>query len=124
MTKGQPVLIIDDDGWLASQFERLLESAGYTVRVAANALEGMDAIDKFHPKVIVLDIFMPGPNGIVLLHEIRSHGDLAHVPVVVCTNSASDIPHGNLAPYGVQQVLDKTTMHPDDIVAAVRKALP
>lgn len=123
MTNRQPILIIDDDGWLASQFERLLESAGYTVRVAANALEGMDAIDKFHPKVIVLDIFMPGPNGIVLLHEIRSHSDLAHVPVVVCTNSASDIPHGNLAPYGVQQVLDKTTMRPDDIVAAVRKAL-
>jgi CheY-like chemotaxis protein len=123
MTNQQPVLIIDDDGWLASQFARLLESAGSTVHIAANALEGIDAVDKYHPKVIILDIFMPGPNGIVLLHELRSHSDLAQVPIVVCTNSASDIPHGNLAHYGVEQVLDKTAMHPEDIVAAVRKAL-
>ena len=84
----------------------------------------MDMIDKHHPHAIVLDIFMPGPNGIVLLHEMRSHSDLANIPVIVCSNSASDIPHGNLAKYGVMAVLDKTTMHPDDIVTAVRRVLP
>ena len=119
-----PVLIVDDDGWLASQYSRTLEIAGYRPFVAANALEAMDMIDKHHPHAIVLDIFMPGPNGIVLLHEMRSHSDLANIPVIVCSNSASDIPHGNLAKYGVMAVLDKTTMHPDDIVTAVRRVLP
>ena len=119
-----PILIVDDDGWLASQYSRTLEAAGYRPFIAANALEAMDMIDKHHPHAIVLDIFMPGPNGIVLLHEMRSHSDLANIPIIVCSNSASDIPHGNLAKYGVMAVLDKTTMHPDDIVTAVRRVLP
>lgn len=121
--KKRSVLIIDDDGWLASEFMRHLTHAGFEVSLAQNALEGIDAIDTHHPDAIILDIFMPGPNGIVLLHELRSHSDLAHVPVIVCTNSAADIPKGNLVKYGVTTVLDKVSMHPDDIVTAVRKAL-
>ncbi|MBC7764105.1 response regulator [Microbacteriaceae bacterium] len=121
--KIRSVLIIDDDGWLAGEFSRRLTQAGFVVSLAQNALEGIDAVDTYHPDAIILDIFMPGPNGIVLLHELRSHSDLAHVPVIVCTNSAADIPKGNLTKYGVTTVLDKVSMHPDDIVAAVRKAL-
>lgn len=117
------VLVIDDDQWLAAQFERALTRAGYSVHRAANALDGMAAIDMHKPRVIILDIFMPGPNGIVLLHEIRSHSDLAQIPIIVCSNSASDVPHGDLSVYGVRTVLDKTTMQPDDIVTAVRRVL-
>ena len=123
MKSQAPILIVDDDGWLASQYSRTLEKAGYRSYVAANALEAIDMVDKHHPRVIILDIFMPGPNGIVLLHEIRSHSDLATIPIIVCSNSAGDIPHGSLTQYGVATVLDKTTMHPDDIVTAVRRVL-
>lgn len=122
--KRSSVLIIDDDQWLAAQHAQALTKAGFTVHTAEHAIDGIEAIDKTHPAVIILDIFMPGPNGIILMHEIRSHSDLAHVPIIVCTNSASDIPHGNLTKYGVSIILDKTTMHPTDIVAAVRKVLP
>lgn len=118
------VLIIDDDQWLSAQFQRVLTRAGFVVHLAANALDGIAAIDTHKPRVIILDIFMPGPNGIVLLHEIRSHSDLAQVPIIICSNSASDVPHGDLSAYGVHTVLDKTTMQPDDIVAAVRRVLP
>lgn len=123
MKSAGSVLVIDDDQWLAAQFERVLARAGYTVYRVANALDGMAAIDMHKPRVIILDIFMPGPNGIVLLHEIRSHSDLAQIPIIVCSNSASDVPHGDLSPYGVRTVLDKTTMQPDDIVTAVKRVL-
>ncbi len=123
MTAKAPVLIVDDDGWLASRFATLLEGAGCRVFVAANAVEAIEAIDRHRPQVVILDIFMPGRHGILLLHEVRSHSDLADMPIIVCTNSASDIPHGNLTPYGVSTVLDKTTMHPEDVITAVRRVL-
>lgn len=123
MKRAASVLVIDDDQWLGAQFQRVLTRAGYAVHLAANALDGMSAIDTHKPSVIILDIFMPGPNGIVLLHEIRSHSDLARIPIIICTNSASDVPHGDLSAYGVHTILDKTTMQPDDIVAAVRRVL-
>lgn len=123
MSKKRTVILIEDDQWLAAQYQRLLESDGFSVHLAANALDGMDVIDRYHPSVIVLDIFLPGPNGLVLLHELRSHSDLAKIPVVICTNSASDLSEKDLQAYGVHGVLDKTTMQPSDIVAAVRGAL-
>jgi len=123
MKQRASVLIIDDDQWLSAQFERVLTRAGFVVHTALNALDGMSAIDTHKPQAIILDIFMPGPNGIVLLHEIRSHSDLAQIPIIVCSNSASEVPHGDLTAYGVRTVLDKTTMQSDDIVAAVKRAL-
>ena len=123
MKQRASVLIIDDDQWLSAQFERILTRAGFVVHTALNALDGMAAIDTHKPQAIILDIFMPGPNGIVLLHEIRSHSDLAQIPIIVCSNSASEVPHGDLTAYGVRTVLDKTTMQSDDIVAAVKRAL-
>jgi len=123
MKQRASVLIIDDDQWLSAQFERVLTRAGFVVHTALNALDGMAAIDTHKPQAIILDIFMPGPNGIVLLHEIRSHSDLAQIPIIVCSNSASEVPHGDLTAYGVRTVLDKTTMQSDDIVAAVKRAL-
>lgn len=119
----QDIVIIDDDKWLTELFTTTLTKHRYTVRVAHNTLEGMDLINKAVPAAIVIDFFMPGPNAVVLLHELQSYSDTASVPVILCTNSASDISLTAVEPYGVKVVLDKTSMQPDDIVAAVRRVL-
>ena len=118
------VLVIDDDQWLVDSYARTLEAAGCVVERAGNTLEAIGMIDRVQPNVIVLDLFMPGPNGIVLLHELQSHTDLARIPVVLISNAARDLKPDVLQAYGVLQVLDKTSMQPDDIVSAVRKVLP
>lgn len=123
MSKRPLVLLIDDDEWLTAQYSRLLEQAGYSAHSVRHTLDGIEAIDRLHPDVIILDVFMPGPNGITLLHEIRSHSDLIQVPIVLCTNSASDIEAASLEAYGVRVLLDKSSMYPDDIVSSVRKVL-
>lgn len=123
MHRSSRILIIDDDKWLCDQIGHVLLKVGYTVDIAWDALEGMARIDKRAPDVIILDLFMPGPNGIVLLHEIQSHSDLATIPIILCTNSASDLSQDMIAPYGVVRVLDKTTMKPNDLMAAVAGVL-
>lgn len=115
------VLIIDDDEWLAKLFARRLEHNDMVVQSVSNAIEALDLIDSFQPEVIILDLFMPGPNGLVLLHELQSHDDLGRIPVVVCTTSANDITFEQLRPYGVRLLLDKVSMCPDDITKAVRE---
>ena len=82
------ILIIDDDEWLAKLFTRRIEHNDMVVQSAPNAIEALDLIDSFRPAAIILDLFMPGPNGLVLLHELQSHDDLGRIPVVVCTTSA------------------------------------
>ena len=118
---GGRVLLVDDDRWMAELLAAELRAAGYQVQRVEHTLDAIAAIDEFRPQVIVLDIFMPGPNGIVLLHELQSHTDLVDIPVVLCTNSAADIPAEGLSSYGVKTIVDKTTMHPGDITGAARR---
>lgn len=115
------VLLVDDDKWLAELMARALEKAGYVVEMVQDAVAAMQRVDSYRPNLIVLDMFMPGPNGVVLLHELQSYTDTARIPIVLCTNSAADISLEQLEPYGVRRVLDKAAMEPMDIVAAARR---
>jgi len=118
------VLIVEDDDWLAEQYARTLEAAGIQASAVGHALAAMDVIDTKKPDALVLDVLLPGPNIFTLLHEIRSHSDLAAIPVILCTNSADKFVGEDLAAYGIKTVLSKTTMHPGDMVAAIKKVLP
>lgn len=116
------VLIVEDDSWQREHVARVLQKQGYETAQSAHALEAIDHIDTFHPDVIVLDMMLPGSNGLVLLHELQSHSDLASIPIVVMS-TRTDLSMTELQPYGVKVVLDKTTMQLDDIVAAIRKVV-
>jgi CheY-like chemotaxis protein len=124
MTKTPHVLVIEDDEWQAEQYSRTLAAAGLRTEIVPHALAAIDALDSVVPDVIVLDVLLPGPNAFAFLHELRSHTDLAGIPVILCTNSADQLANEDLEAYGVQRVLDKGTMMPGDLVAAVKKVLP
>lgn len=124
MTKSPLILVVEDDEWFAEQEVRALEAAGFHAEHVAHALAAMEIIDDRHPDVLLLDVFLAGPNVFTLLHELRSHVDLAMIPIVLCTNSADALSDEDLAVYGISAVLDKTSMLPDDIVAAIKKVLP
>jgi DNA-binding response OmpR family regulator len=124
MTKTPYVLIVEDDEWLAQQHARTLGEAGIRAELAPHALAAIDSIDANIPDVLVLDLLLAGPNAFTLLHELRSHADLATIPVILCTANAEGIATEDIAAYGVRQVLDKATMLPRDLIAAVKKVLP
>lgn len=115
------VLIVDDDGWQAEHLAQQVMADGYQVTTAIHAPQALAIIDEQAPDCIVLDIGLPGVNGMTLLHELRSHADLMRVPVIVCTNVSVAIEE--LTPYGVKDLLLKATMNHGDVVAAVRKAV-
>jgi two-component system response regulator MprA len=124
MTKTPYVLIVEDDEWLAEQHARTLSAAGIRADFVSHALAAIDSIDQNRPDALVLDVLLPGPNAFTLLHELRSHADLAGIPVVLCTNSADRIADEDIEAYGVKRVLDKAVMVPGDLVAAIKKVLP
>jgi CheY-like chemotaxis protein len=123
MTKTPMILVVEDDEWMAEQHVRTLHEAGFQAEHVPHALAAIDSVDTKRPAVIILDVFLSGPNAFTLLHELQSHSDLAVIPVILCTNSAEDIAAEDLEAYGVSRVLDKTTMKPADLVAAVKKVL-
>lgn len=121
--KKASILIVEDDEWVAEQHIRVLQTAGFRANYVVHTIDAIDAIDAHLPDAIVLDVLLTGQNAFTLLHELRSHADLAAIPVILCTNSADALADEDVAAYGVRQVLDKATMQPTDLVAAVKKAL-
>lgn len=118
MSKKLPIVLVEDDMWLAEQFGRTLQD--YEVHHAPHALAAIDLIDEVKPAAIILDVLLTGATAFTLLHELQSYTDTAMIPIVLCTNMAADLQLEELESYGVRRILDKATMQPDDLVAAVR----
>ena len=114
------VVIIEDDIWLAEQHMRVLQQAGYHPHHATYASAAIELIDEHTPIAIVLDVLLTGSTAMVLLHELQSYKETSAIPVILCTNMASEISLSEFEPYGVRRILDKSTMLPDDLIAAIR----
>jgi CheY-like chemotaxis protein len=119
--KATSVLIVEDDKWLAEQYERILAQAGYKVSITLHALDAIGMIDKSVPDVIILDVLLTGSTAFALLHELQSYEDTGGIPVILCTNLANEMSLEDLEPYGVKQILDKTKMVPGDLVIAIKR---
>lgn len=117
------VVVVEDDAWLAEHYVRVLRREGYEPYHAAHALGAIDTIDSVKPHAVLLDVLLTGTTALTLLHELRSHPDLAEIPIVLATNIADQIELDDVASYGVRRILDKATMHPEDITAAIRSVL-
>jgi len=119
----QRVVVVEDDVWLAEHYLRVLRRAGYETYHAGHALGAIDIVDDVRPHAILLDILLTGTTALALLHELRSHADLSDIPIVLATNLADQISLEDVSSYGVVRILDKATMHPDDVVASIRGAM-
>lgn len=117
------ILIVEDDKWFAEQHARVLSKAGFKTFISQHALAAIQAVDDIHPDAIVLDVLLTGSTAFALLHELQSYGDTGKIPIILCTNLASEMSLDDLKPYGVKKILDKATMKPDDVAAAVRSVL-
>lgn len=117
------VLLVEDDPWLAELEVGVLMRAGYDVTHAPHAPSAIAKIDERQPDIIILDVLLTGSTAFALLHELQSYGDTKTVPIILCTNMAESLSVDDVKTYGVRRIIDKTTMHPDDLPAAIRSLL-
>ncbi len=117
------VLLVEDDPWLAELEADVLTQAGYEVVLSPHAPSAIAKIDEQQPDIIILDVLLTGSTAFALLHELQSYGDTKAVPIILCTNMAEGLKLEALTQYGVRRIIDKTTMHPDDLVTAVRSLM-
>jgi DNA-binding response OmpR family regulator len=117
------VLLVEDDPWLAELEADVLTQAGYAVTHAPHAPSAIAKIDQVCPDIIILDVLLTGSTAFALLHELQSYADTKAVPIILCTNMAENLKVDDFQAYGVSRIVDKSTMHPDDLVAAIRSVL-
>ncbi len=80
------VLVVDDNPYALQTIKSALAGTGYVVETASNGVEGLEKAAKTPPDVVLLDLLMPGLNGIEVLHRLRATPGLAEVSIVVVTS--------------------------------------
>jgi DNA-binding response OmpR family regulator len=81
--KGTRVLVVEDDHSIARLIELELSHRGLAVRCAGDGLSGLEAARSFDPALVILDIMLPGLDGVGVLKRLRAGG--SKVPVIMLT---------------------------------------
>ena len=80
------ILAIDDEKNICSAIERILSAGGmYQVEMVTDSKEAIDKVNFLKPDLILLDIMMPGINGIQICKMLRENPLTATVPVIMVT---------------------------------------
>jgi two-component system chemotaxis sensor kinase CheA len=85
--KEPPVILVVDDSITTRSLEKtILESQGYTVRVAVDGVEALAQLRRERADLVITDIQMPRMDGYALLEQIKKDKQLAGIPVIVVTS--------------------------------------
>ena len=82
------ILVVDDEQVIADLVEIYLVSDGYKVFKASNAQDGLDILDKEDIHLCLLDIMMPGMNGLEMCKKIR---ETNNIPIIMLSAKSTDL---------------------------------
>ncbi len=79
------ILVVDDEPDLVDLLAYNLEREGYAVLTARDGLRALDLAIAHAPDLVVLDVMMPGLDGLGVARRLREHATLRHVPILMLT---------------------------------------
>jgi two-component system, OmpR family, alkaline phosphatase synthesis response regulator PhoP len=78
----QKILVIDDDMRLVENVTKYMQDFGFQIESALNGIDGLEKFETFGPDLIILDLMMPGLDGVEVCREIRTRST---IPVIMLT---------------------------------------
>jgi len=119
MTPNHTILVVDDEETIREVVRRYLEREGFSVKEAADGFEALDSIRTEPPDLIVLDLMLPGIDGLSLTQHIRQD---RRIPIIMLTakGEASDRIRG--LDMGADDYMAKP-FSPQEVVSRVRAVL-
>ena len=88
MSETTNILVVDDEKEIAELVEIYLVSDGYKVFKANNAMDGLDILDKNEIHLVLLDIMMPGMDGMEMCRKIR---ETNNIPIIMLSAKSTDL---------------------------------
>lgn len=113
-----PVLIVEDDAQSRGALARLLVHAGYAVETARNGHEALATLERLRPALLLLDLMMPGMDGVEVLNRIRANPDHRDLPVIVLSGDVHSRRTSELHALDVSGLLAKPVDF-DELIAIV-----
>lgn len=125
MAKEIKILMIEDDPFFAQLCSSALESEGYNVVVATDGEKGLKEIKKEDPDFILLDIILPGINGLEVLEKIRKDPDpkIAGKSVIILSNLYAKEEEQKGKNLNADDYLIKANITSDELIVRIKKVI-
>ncbi len=119
MERKMRVLVVDDDWELCTLLQEYLEPFGFTMASVHDGEEGMRALEEHSFDVVILDVMLPGRDGLEVLRSLRTRSD---VPVLMLTARGEDVDRIVGLELGADDYLPKP-FNPRELLARLRALL-
>jgi two-component system response regulator MprA len=116
----EAILVVDDDAPIRRMLERTLGAEGYHVDAVPDGGAALAAIERYVPDLVVLDVAMPGVDGLAVCRRVRAHGLATPIILLTARDAVSDRVVGLDA--GADDYLVKP-FSPDELLARIRALL-
>ena len=96
LMNGKSVLIVEDEGDIRELVQYNLEKEGFRVSVAETAEKGLEILENSQPDLLLLDIMLPGMDGLEVCRFLKSGKETSNVPIIMMSarGEESDIVAG------------------------------
>lgn len=123
MADKQRILCIEDEAEMIDLMRLILERKGFEVLGAVGGQEGLDAVRREKPDLVLLDLMMPDVDGWEVYRQMKSDKELQDIPVVVVTAKAQSI--DKVLGLHIAKVDDYVTkpFGPGDLLESVERVL-
>lgn len=116
------VLVVDDDRQMCTYCESILGRAGMQVKSCMRASEVVAAVREFHPDLVLMDLYLPGSDGLTLTAQLRQEADALVLPIVFLSGEQNEEARFRAIQAGGDDYLTKP-IRPRHLVAAVRSRI-
>ena len=79
----QKICLIEDEEDIAALIKLQAQMSGYKLFVAYDGLNGYECVEREKPDLLILDIMLPGANGLDVCRRIKAHDALKHIPIIM-----------------------------------------
>jgi DNA-binding response OmpR family regulator len=120
------ILLIEPAEDMGKLLKSVLSECGHKVNWHKDAQAAVHAADKLKPDAVVLELAIPGHNGVEFLHEFRSYTEWMDIPVIVHSQIAPDRSRSGrrlMSSLGIYQHLYKPTTRLKELVSTTEEAL-
>ena len=114
------VLVIDDDPHMGVILTRILMKHGFTVKVAMDGPSGIELAKSEHPDLIILDVVMPGIDGVEVARRLRGEPACSGIPIAFLTAFAPSVGKREAKDVAVNAFISKPFVV-EDLVESIKE---
>jgi len=117
------ILVVEDEKILGEMYQDILVHAGFKVSWVQSAEEGIEALPKVRPDLILLDILLPRASGVGFMKELKKQKEFSSIPVVAFSNYDEPNTKKEALELGAKDYLIKTNYTPQEVVDRIKNYL-